>query len=160
MRVRLIAPDDLAAWCRLRAALWPAAPEDQLAREAAAYFAGTTALVAVFLCEAANGEVLGMLELSLRSYAEGCRSSPVPYVEGWYVVPTARRRGVGRALATAAERWAEARGYPELASDALLDYRASELAHRALGFLEVERAIHFRKDLRPAAPPPACPTDR
>ena len=151
MRVRLIGPGDLETWCRLRSALWPAAPEDELMSEAEAYLGGASALKAVFLCEAAPGAALGMLELSLRSYAEGCRSTPVPYVEGWYVVPEARRRGVGRALATAAERWAEERGYRELASDAPLDNRASELAHRALGFVEVERAIHFRKDLARAA---------
>lgn len=45
----------------------------------------------------------------------------------------------------AAEDWAREHGYSELASDTLLENRASEGAHRALGFEEVERAIHFRK---------------
>jgi aminoglycoside 6'-N-acetyltransferase I len=147
LRVRLIGPGDLATWCRMRVALWPAEPEGDLIRDAEAHLQGAGALQAVFLCEAAPGQPLGMIELSLRSYADGCRSMPVPYVEGWYVVPEARRGGVGRALMAAAERWARARGYTEIASDALLENRESERAHLALGFAEVERAIRFRKDL-------------
>jgi aminoglycoside 6'-N-acetyltransferase I len=102
----------------------------------------------VFLAEASSGEALGMLELSLRSVAAGCCITPVPYVEGWYVVPVARCRGVGRDLMAAAETWARERGYMEVASDAVIDNLVSERAHLALGFAEVERAIHFRKDLQ------------
>ena len=93
--------------------------------------------------------------MSLRSIAEGCRTTPVPYVEGWYVMPEARRRGIGRELMGAAESWARERGDVEIASDALIDNLPSERAHRALGFVEVERAIHFRKDLQAATVQPA-----
>jgi aminoglycoside 6'-N-acetyltransferase I len=48
----------------------------------------------------------------------------------------------------AAEAWARARGYAEIASDAVIGNRLSERAHRALDFVEVERAIHFRQDLQ------------
>jgi len=147
MAVRLMGRSDLDAWCRMRHALWPDAAPSELTREAEAYFDGSGALEAVFIGVAASGEPVGMLELSLRSVAVGCRSAPVPYVEGWYVVPEARRRGIGRDLMAAAEAWARARGYREIASDALIDNLLSERAHLALGFVEVERAIHFRKDL-------------
>jgi aminoglycoside 6'-N-acetyltransferase I len=145
--VRPVGPGDAQVWRRLRRALWPAEDEGELERDAAAYFPGTSSLQAVFLCEDPAGEPLGMLELSLRPYADGCRSSPVPYVEGWYVVPAARRRGIGRMLMAAAETWAREGGYRELASDALLENSLSERAHRSLGFQEVERQIIFRKDL-------------
>jgi aminoglycoside 6'-N-acetyltransferase I len=145
--VRSIGPGDLAAWCRLRIALWPDAPEGDLMREGEAHFRGEGLLAAVLLCEDASGNALGMIELSLRTFADGCRSMPVPYVEGWYVVPEARRRGIGRALVAAAERWARDLGHTEMASDALLGNLESERAHLALGFEEVERAIRFRKDL-------------
>jgi aminoglycoside 6'-N-acetyltransferase I len=151
--VRLIGRVDLPAWCRMRGDLWPDAAAGELTLEAEAYFDGASSLQAVFLCIAASGEPLGMLELSLRSVAEGCQSTPVPYVEGWYVVAEARGRGVGRALMAAAEAWARERGYAELASDAVIDNLPSLRAHVALGFVEVERAIHFRKDLQ-AAPVP------
>jgi aminoglycoside 6'-N-acetyltransferase I len=152
MGVRPARPGDLEAWWRLRCALWSDAAPAELHAEADAYFRGASPLQAVFLGGGPAGAHSGMLELSLRSVAEGCHGAPVPYVEGWYVVPEARRRGVGRALMAAAEAWARARGYAELASDAVIDNRQSERAHLALGFVEVERAIHFRKELRAPAP--------
>jgi aminoglycoside 6'-N-acetyltransferase I len=131
----------------MRQALWPDAAERDLIREAQAYFDGASSPQAVFLGEAASGKAVGMLELSLRSVAEGCRSTPVPYVEGWYVVPQARRRHVGRDLMAAAETWAREQGYTEIASDAVIGNFMSERAHLALGFEEIEPAIHFRKEL-------------
>jgi aminoglycoside 6'-N-acetyltransferase I len=151
LRIRPIAPEDLDAWCRMRQALWPDAEAKELRREAEACLAGEHLLGAVLVGDGPSGEALGMLELSLRSYAEGCRTAPVPYIEAWYVVPKARRRGVGQALVAAAEQWARARGYREIASDTVLDNRIAERAHLALGFAEVERAIHFRKDLAAVA---------
>jgi aminoglycoside 6'-N-acetyltransferase I len=150
MRIRQVAPEDVEAWCAMRAALWPDAHAEELRAEARSHLAEQGPLALVLLAEEAPGEALGMLELSLRSYAEGCSTAPAPYIEAWYVLPQARRRGVGRALLAAAERWAGARGHREIASDTLLD-NIGEEAHLALGFTEVERAIHFRKDL--SAPP-------
>jgi aminoglycoside 6'-N-acetyltransferase I len=57
------------------------------------------------------------------------------------VEPDVRGAGIGRMLMAAAERWARDRGYAEL------ENRASHQAHRALGFEEVERTVHFRKAL-------------
>src|SRR5690606_31319662 len=56
-----------------------------------------------------------------------------------------RRCGIGGALIATVEAWAAASGYDELASDTQLDNADSLAAHLALGFEEVERAIHFRK---------------
>jgi aminoglycoside 6'-N-acetyltransferase I len=142
--VRPLTQTDVAAWVRMRMALWPDAAEPDLRHEAEAYSRGEGLLETVLVAERA-GEIVGMVELSLRSYAEGCSTAPVPYVEGWYVDPGARRSGVGRALLAAVERWAYERGHSEIASDAAIDNQASEQAHRALGFEEVERVIHFRK---------------
>jgi aminoglycoside 6'-N-acetyltransferase I len=71
----------------------------------------------------------------------------VAFLEGWYVVPDARRRGVGRALIEAAEQWALDQGCTEFGSDALIDNRVSAAAHEALGFEEVVQIRCFRKDL-------------
>jgi aminoglycoside 6'-N-acetyltransferase I len=140
---------DLDRWVAMRCALHPDEPRDELAEEAARFLAGgqVVGLEVVLLCELPEGGIAGFVEIGLRNYAEGCRSSPVPYVEAWYVVPEARRAGAGSAMIEAAEAWAADRGYSEIASDALIDNRVSEAAHKALGFEEVERSIHFRKDL-------------
>jgi len=104
---------------------------------------------AVFVAVRPEGGLGGFLEASLRTYAEGCDSSPVGYIEGWYVDPDLRRQGVGRALLRAAEAWARAQGCQEMASDCRLDNEASWRAHLALGYEEAERLIHFRKRLEP-----------
>ena len=146
MKIRLVTPDDSDDWRRMRMALWPG-PAGEHRAEIEGYFAGGGLLRAVFVCDGASGQLAGFLELSLRNYAEGCRSSPVPFVEGWYVAPAARRRGVGRALMAAAADWARAEGFTEIASDTLLDNTLGYDAHRALGFEEVDRSINLRKSL-------------
>lgn len=151
MRVRPAIRQDSAAWLALRAALWPEADGAELRAEVDAFFQGEvppTLIAALFLAESREGTLVGMIELSLRPYADGCESSPVPFVEGWYVAPKSRRQGVGAALVKAAENWALAQGYTEMASDALLENTISERTHKALGFDEVERAIRFRKELK------------
>jgi aminoglycoside 6'-N-acetyltransferase I len=90
---------------------------------------------------------VGFAEVSRRAYAEGCETSPVGFLEGWYVVPARRRQGVGRALVAAAEAWARGLGCREFASDTLADNASSTCAHRALGFEEVEVLRCFRKTL-------------
>jgi aminoglycoside 6'-N-acetyltransferase I len=147
--VRPVEARDLDRWIAMRCALHPDEPRNELGEEAARFLAGgqVVGLEAVLVCELPGGRVAGFVEIGLRNYAEGCRSSPVPYVEAWYVVPEERRAGTGGALIEAAEAWAAGRGYTEIASDALIEKSVSEAAHKALGFEEVERSIHFRKDL-------------
>ena len=107
---------------------------------------------------ARRGEVVGdgrlgesetFAELSIRNYAEDCVTDRVGYLEGWYVEPGARRKGVGRALVEAAERWARAQGCLEFGSDALIDNEISAAAHRALGFEETAQIRCFLKTLAP-----------
>lgn len=145
--VREVEPADRPEWVRMRFALWPhATVEEHEADLAEMPGEHHRELAAVFVAPRADGGLCGFLEMSIRSYAEGC-DGPTPYVEGWYTDPDVRGQGVGAALIQAAERWAIGRGYREMASDALLDNVGSHRAHRALGFEEVERSVHFRKDL-------------
>ena len=152
MHVRSATAADAADWLRLRCALWPEGPAVEHRDEIARYFAGTLREpLEVLLAHDAAGAVVGFAELSIRSYAEDCVTDRVAYLEGWYVVPEARRRGVGRVLVAAAERWARAQGCSEFASDALIDNAVSALAHRALGFVETVQIRCFRKALIAAA---------
>jgi aminoglycoside 6'-N-acetyltransferase I len=147
-QVRPARPADAQDWALLRQALWPAESPDELAAEARTFFVdGDTLLVVVLLAEASDGTLLGFAELSLRPYAEDCRTSPVAFLEGWYVIPAARRQGVGRALVSAAEQWARDHGCHEFASDTELDNSMSAAAHRALGFEDAGVIRCFRKDL-------------
>lgn len=150
VRIRPVAAGDRAEWLRLLKALYPEHPEAEHAGEVDAFLGGVPAPVllpsAVFVGERSDGRLAGVLELSVRSYAEGCAGA-TPYVESWYVDPDVRGQGIGAALLAAAEQWAREHGYRELASDTDLTNEASQRAHRALGFAEVERTVHFRKAL-------------
>ncbi|MDD5264189.1 MAG: GNAT family N-acetyltransferase [Candidatus Bipolaricaulis sp.] len=102
-----------------------------------------------FVAESGSGALHGMVEASLREQAEGCTTSPVGYVEGLYVDPSWRRRGLGRRLVEEAETWARSRGCTEMASDTTSEYPDSLAVHRALGYEVTRSSQRFRKGLRP-----------
>jgi aminoglycoside 6'-N-acetyltransferase I len=139
---------DAAAWLQLRQALWPDRSDAEQREEIDRFFAGDAREpLAVLLADDGAGCPVGLAELSIRAYAEGCRSDRVAYLEGWFVAPKARGRGVGRALIVAAEEWGRSHGCREFASDAQPDNEVGAAAHRALGFVEVGLVRCFRKDL-------------
>jgi len=91
---------------------------------------------------------LGFTEASLRTdHVNGTASSPVAFLEGLYVEPGARRRGVARALVRAVISWAMERSCIELASDTQLENTWSQAVHARLGFEETERVVYFRMAL-------------
>jgi aminoglycoside 6'-N-acetyltransferase I len=138
---------DQPGWLEMRLALWP----DATADEHRAYMTNMLAQPERFLqlmVYDARRQPLGFIEGSIRSdYVNGTESSPVGFVEGVYVSPAARRKGLARQLYGAIADWARARGCRELASDALVDNEVSQRAHRALGFRETERVVYFTKVL-------------
>lgn len=146
MNIRAYRSSDFAEWLRMRRALWPEIPRETEVDEATAWLVRPDAVVLVAEWPGGRG-LAGFAEFGTRPYADGCDTSPVAYLEGWYVEPQARRLGIGAALVHAGEAWARQHGYRELASDALLENRGSQRAHEALGFTEVERAVRYRKTL-------------
>jgi aminoglycoside 6'-N-acetyltransferase I len=145
MKIREITENDRLEWVRLRDALWPGSLWDHEV-ETRRYFDARAESPIVFVAEV-DGRAVGFLELDFRKYAPGCASSPVPFIEGWYVEPAMRGRGVGRALIDAAETHARALGHREIASDAELENAGGIAAHGAVGYEEVERTVCFRKSL-------------
>ena len=88
--IRRASHDDKPEWLRMRHGLWPEAPLDYLARDLDDLLADED--TAVFMAFNENAQPVGFIEVSLRSFAEGCETSPVGYIEAWYVAPDARRR--------------------------------------------------------------------
>jgi aminoglycoside 6'-N-acetyltransferase I len=129
----------------MRIALWPDEPSAATDTDMRAWLERPDA--AVFVAARPDGSLCGFVEVASRPYAEGCETSPVGYIEGWYVDADVRREGYGRALLEAAEDWARSEGYTEMASDALLDNTLSHRAHERCGYNEVERLVTFRKPL-------------
>jgi aminoglycoside 6'-N-acetyltransferase I len=150
MIVRPATAADVPAIGQLAHALWPdgsAAEHGEHAAEIAGGAPVSTLPLALLVAEV-GGELVGFVEVGLRSHADGCDPRrPVGFIEGWYVAPAHRRGGVGRALIAAAEAWSRDRGARELASDTWLDEDVSQRAHAALGFEVVDRCVHFKKAL-------------
>lgn len=95
-----------------------------------------------------QGVAFGFIEVSVRhDYVNGTRSSPVGFLEGIYVQPVARRKGVAHALVQAAMQWAKAHGCSEFASDTSIENQSSQAVHRSLGFVETERVVYFKRQL-------------
>ena len=147
--IRQIAESDRGDWVRLRDALWPGSLADH-DRETRMFFDKQLETPVVFVA-AVSGRLVGFLELDFRKYAPGCRSSPVAFIEGWYVEPAVRGQGIGRALMEAAQAYARAARHDEIASDAEIDNANGIAAHRALGWEEIERVVYFRRSLRDAS---------
>jgi aminoglycoside 6'-N-acetyltransferase I len=147
MHIASVTTDDRDVWIDMRGQLWPGS-RDTHAREVDRFFAGQAREpLAVLISRDESGRALGFAELSIRSYAEGCSTDNVAFLEGWFVIPDARGHGVGRALVAACEQWARAQGCSELASDAQPDNNTSIAAHLALGFSDEGLVRCFSKKL-------------
>jgi aminoglycoside 6'-N-acetyltransferase I len=150
MWIRPAGPGDAAALGRLCVSLWPDAPAAEHEAEMLTYLTtglyGTTP-TAIFLAEeTSEAGPIGFVHVALRSHADQCdMAQRVGFLEGWFVVESRRRQGVGRALVAAAEAWARERGCREMASDTWVDHQLSIDAHAALGYEAVDRCVHFRK---------------
>jgi aminoglycoside 6'-N-acetyltransferase I len=150
-KIRRAQSQDLDQLAEMRALLWPdtsaKAHREEVAEALLTNMSGTLPM-AILVAEGDDGQLIGFLEVGMRSHADGCDPKrPVGFVEGWFVREDFRKRGVGTALMRSATGWAHSQGCAEMASDALIDNDASLKAHAALGFEVVDRCVHFRKTI-------------
>jgi aminoglycoside 6'-N-acetyltransferase I len=135
---------DFEKWALMREALWPEANAASHLKELPKFFEDkyTQAWMAI------DGQkYIGFAEVSVRRFANGCESEPVPFLEGIWVDEPYRRQHVGQRFIETIEAWARSRGFNEIGSDALIDNISSHLAHTKWGFQETERVIYFRKKI-------------
>ena len=117
VRVRHITPDDASAWLAMRQELWPDGAADH-APEVASFFAGRLREpTAVMVAENADGAFVGFVELSIRTDVPGLEGKRAGYVEGLYVPPELRYRGIARTLLQASRTWARQQECEGFASD-------------------------------------------
>ncbi|MEJ8569320.1 aminoglycoside 6'-N-acetyltransferase [Elongatibacter sediminis] len=148
MQIRATADGHDRDWLALRRAFIP----ELNSREHAAIlrqFMAESAGFQAFVAHADDGQAMGFAEVSVRTdYVNGCEFRPALYLEGIYVDPGQRGRGVARALCEAAEGWGLEQGCREFASDVHQNDAGSLAAHAALGFEETERVVFFRRPIR------------
>lgn len=137
--------EGLSAAAVLACRLWPEHDTSELEQEFSELLESGRA--AVFL--AGDGDSwIGFAQCQLRSdYVEGTQTSPVGYLEGIYVEPEYRRRGIAARLLDACEAWAAEQGCTEFASDAEISNRVSRSFHKSMGFTEAAEIVHFAKKL-------------
>ncbi|CAG1006244.1 diamine N-acetyltransferase [Anaerolineales bacterium] len=142
--IRRVTHEDKAEWMRMRKGVWPEAPDEYLDYDMDDVLSSDRNIVLFAL----DGDTpVGMIEARLREFAEGCFSTPVGYIEAWFVDERLRGKGVAGALTDAAESWAREKGCKEMASDTWLENEISIRAHAKVGYAEVERLVHFVKQL-------------
>lgn len=143
--IRRATSEDKPEWLRMRHELWPDAPLDYLSLDLDTLLDNSDA--GIFVASDSQGQLVAFIEAGLRDHAESCETSPVGYIEAWYVDGHVRGQKLGRDLVHTAEQWAREKGCTEMASDTWLENEASIAAHLKLGYYEVERLVHFVKRL-------------
>ena len=142
--IRPAVREDMDDWFKMRKGVWPDAPDEYLNFDMEDIFSSEQDMI--FLASVENKPV-GMIEARIRDYGEGCETSPVGYIEGWFVQEEFRGKGIAGALTQAAENWAREKGCTEMGSDTWLENEVSIRAHLKMGYVEVERLVHFVKQL-------------
>jgi aminoglycoside 6'-N-acetyltransferase I len=142
--LRRITQDDKSEWLRMRKGIWPEAPDEYMTFDMDDILASDNDFV-IFACD--EGRPIGLTEAKIRDYGEGCETSPVGYLEGWFVQNEYRGKRIAGIMTQAAENWIREKGCTEVASDTWLDNEPSIRAHINMGYTEVERLVHFVKQL-------------
>ena len=142
--IRAMSVADSRELCRMYTIMFPGEPDKNITAEVDRILGedGCGAFVAE-----EDSTSLGFAEYALRPYVNGCYGRPVPFLEGLWVDPAHRRRGIARKLVYVLTTHMRARGFFELGSDVLIDNDPSLAFHKALGFEETERVVFFRKPI-------------
>jgi aminoglycoside 6'-N-acetyltransferase I len=92
-----------------------------------------------------DGEIIGLVEVSIRKIVDGCLTSPVPYLEGLFIMPGHRALGLGTVVMGMLLDWAADQGYEEFATDAELENTRAQNFYEKLAFEEVDRVVVYRR---------------
>jgi len=133
----------------MRKKLWPDCPEEKHDKELNLHMSqpeNYQTFIAIDLSE----KPVGFIEASVHKLTPGCHTSPVGYIEGWFVEEEYRKIGIGKLLMEAVETWAIEYGYLEIASDVEINNVISIEVHKSLGYKETYRTdieVKFLKEL-------------
>jgi aminoglycoside 6'-N-acetyltransferase I len=114
--IRAVSLADASQWEAMRRELWPDGASEHTGEIAAFFENRLPEPQAVLVAE--NGSVLvGFAELSIRFDIAGLEGKRVGFVEGLFVPPAFRHRGVARQLLQASREWARTNHCEAFASD-------------------------------------------
>jgi aminoglycoside 6'-N-acetyltransferase I len=145
MKLAPIEKKDFALWRKMRREIYPIIDPEYDQREMEQI--SVSGIWFCYFIENETGETIGLVELSSRNIVDNCLSSPVAYLEGLYLEPECRGRGLGKQAARLVFDWCRERGFSELATDAELANTAAQNFYRALGFEETDRVVEYRMQI-------------
>lgn len=102
----------------------------------------------ILLAETTGGAVIGCIHVGLLAILERDLSAQIM---GLVVASTHRRRGVGRALITAAEQWARDQGGGTMYVRTNIIRPDAPAFYTGLGYINTKTQLAFRKNLRASA---------
>ncbi|MCI1891641.1 MAG: GNAT family N-acetyltransferase [Schleiferilactobacillus harbinensis] len=144
-QITKVTPANVRALAALQHDLWP---DDELLDLLVADQAALRQERSHYWLAMHNGQAVGFCEVTLRQdYVEGSTVTPTGYLEGIYVAPALRQQGIGRQLVGTATSWLQSTGITAMGSDVALTNTVSQHFHKALGFQEVNRLVHYLKDI-------------
>ena len=129
--IRPCTSEYLEGWVRLQQRLWPDETLNDHRSYARSLLKRPSACRLSGMRSRRNGRCLRRGDLR-RDYVNGCKSSPVGFLEGLYVEPRYRKRGLARLLCEAVEDGAKGMGCSEFASDVLLQNETGQRVHEPL----------------------------
>jgi aminoglycoside 6'-N-acetyltransferase I len=125
--------------------LWPEDNEEILKNVFLKILNADNHKVFLFLIEE---KIAAFVYMSIRTdYVEGSDSSPTGYVEGIYVKPGFRKKGIAKRLLTAGEEWVKQKGCKQIGSDAYNTNTDSYNFHVSSGFKVAAELVAFIKNI-------------
>lgn len=95
-----------------------------------------------------HAQLIAFIHISVRSdYVEGSKDSPTGFIEGIYVKPEYRKKGISKNLIEKGESWLKTKGCSQIGSDIEQSNDTSYHFHKNVGFKEVNRLIAFIKEI-------------
>ncbi len=93
-------------------------------------------------------EYIGFIHISIRSgFVEGADRTPVGYVDGIYVKPDFRRKGVAKELYHAGLEWLKSKKCTQVGGDIGINNNLCPDFYIGMGFKEVNRRIFYINDI-------------
>jgi aminoglycoside 6'-N-acetyltransferase I len=136
---------DLDSLTELAIALWPENEFSDLRKEFEQLLNSDKDKVIVYLMHA---QLIAFIHISVRSdYVEGSQDSPTGFIEGIYVKPEYRKKGISKKLIEKGESWLKTKGCSQIGSDIEQSNITSYHFHKSVGFKEVNRLIAFIKNI-------------
>jgi len=145
MRISAVTREHIPVWKRMRQAVYSDLDEAFHDEEMAWLLASDEA--ACFLAWSDEGRAIGLLELTLRNFVDGCIGRPVGYIEGLYLEPDHRGQGHGPRLVAFAADWFKSRGCKDMATDAEATNAEAQAFYRRVGFTERWHVVGFTRPL-------------